>query len=61
MRIAGLLLLLAGFLLVLAALVLLTSTPSRMGFVLAGIAVEIFGFVLLARSHIPATLRRRDV
>lgn len=61
MKIAGLLLLLAGFLLVLAALVLLASTPSRMGFVLAGIAVEILGFVLLARSHIPETSRRRDV
>jgi hypothetical protein len=53
-------LLLAGFVLVLAALVLLNSLPSRMGFVLAGIGVEILGFVLLARSYIPRVKRRSD-
>jgi hypothetical protein len=61
LKIAGLLLLLAGCALVLSALVLLNSLPSRMGFVLAGIAVEILVFVLLARSHIPAPKRRGDV
>jgi hypothetical protein len=33
--------------------VLLISLPSRTGFVVAGIAVEILGFVLVARVHLP--------
>ncbi len=52
MRIAGFLLGLAGWLLVLAALVMLTSITPRTGFVLAGLGVEILGFVLAARSHL---------
>jgi hypothetical protein len=45
---------LAGWMLVLAALVMLVSLPSRTGFVLAGVAVEILGFVLIARAHLPS-------
>jgi hypothetical protein len=52
-KIAGFLLMLAGWILVLAAIVLLISLPSRKGFVVAGIAVEILGFVLVARVHLP--------
>jgi len=54
LRIAGFLLMLAGWMLVLAALVMLVSLPSRTGFVLAGVAVEILGFVLIARAHLPS-------
>jgi len=45
---------LAGWMLVLAALVMLVSLPSRTGFVLAGLAVEILGFVLVVRAHLPS-------
>lgn len=51
MKIAAILLMLVGWILVLAAIALLGSLPSRTAFVLAGIAVEILGFVLLARAH----------
>ena len=54
MKIAGLLLLPAGWLLTIAAIVLLASLPSRTVFVLAGAAVELLGFVLAARAHLPA-------
>ena len=51
MKVVSLLLLLAGWFLVLAAVVLLVSPPSRAGFVLAGIAVEALGLILIFRSH----------
>ena len=52
MKLAGFFLLLAGGGLVLAAVALLTSLLSRTGFALAGIAVEVLGLVLVARSHL---------
>ena len=45
---------LAGWLLVLAAIVLLRALPARTGFAVAGMAVEVLGFVLAARNHIPS-------
>jgi len=51
MRLAGLFLLLAGWAIVLAALALLPSTLPRVVFVAAGVAVELLGFALVARSH----------
>lgn len=59
MKIAAILSMLAGWILVLAAIVLLDSLPSRTAFVLAGIAVEILGLVLLARAHLPPTRGKR--
>ena len=53
MKIAGFLLMVAGWILALAALVLLVSLPSRTAFVIAGLAVEALGFVLVARVHLP--------
>ncbi len=44
---------LAGWLLVLASVVLLHSLESRTAFVCAGLLVELLGFVLAARSHLP--------
>jgi len=51
MRLAGFFLLLAGWVIVLAALALLPSAMFRVVFVAAGVAVELLGFALLARSH----------
>ncbi|HZU26725.1 MAG TPA: hypothetical protein VFA04_14465 [Bryobacteraceae bacterium] len=53
MRIAGLLLLPAGWLIALAAIVLLIAPVPRNGFVLAGVAVQLLGLVLVVRSHMP--------
>jgi len=52
MKIAGFLLLLAGWFLALAAVVLLQPGPAQNAFVLAGVAVEILGLILAARSHV---------
>jgi hypothetical protein len=41
-----------GWMLVLAAIVLLKSGAARSGFVVAGLAVEALGLVLVARSFI---------
>jgi len=59
MRLAGLLLLVSGWAIVLAAFLLLGATAARAGFVAAGIAIEILGFVLAARSHITVREARR--
>jgi hypothetical protein len=42
----------AGWLIVAAALLLLPSLPARTGFVLAGLAVEVLGLLLVARAHL---------
>ena len=57
MKVLGLLLLLAGWLIALAAVALLAPTAPRAAFVLAGMAVEILGLVLVVRAHIPAGSR----
>ena len=51
MKLAAFFLLLAGWVIVLAALALLPSALPRAVFVAAGVAVEVLGFVLVARSH----------
>ena len=53
LRIAGLILLLTGWFLMLAAILMLSSLPLRTSFSVAGLGVELLGFVLLARSHVP--------
>jgi len=58
MKLAGLLLLVAGWGIVVAALLLLPSAPSRVAFVLAGIAVQILGLILAVRSHRVLDLER---
>lgn len=52
MKLAGFLLLVAGWAIVVAAVMLLPSAGARIGFVIAGIAVELFGLVLTVRSHL---------
>lgn len=54
MKAAGLLMLVAGWGIVIAAIALLASTTSRCVFVIAGLGVEVIGFVLVARSHLSA-------
>jgi len=51
MRLVGFLLLVAGWFLVLASIVLLGSPASRGAFILAGMAVEVLGLILVFRSH----------
>jgi hypothetical protein len=52
MKLAGLLMLVAGWLLIVATIVLLGAAPSRGAFIAAGVAVEILGLVLVVRSHL---------
>jgi len=52
MKAVGFLMLLAGWFLVLAAIVLFASPSLRAAFVLAGVAVEALGLVLVFRSHL---------
>jgi hypothetical protein len=59
MRLAGLLLLVAGWAIVLAAFLMLGSTAARAAFVGAGVAIEILGLGLLARSHVSVREARR--
>lgn len=59
MKIAGLLLLLAGWFLVVAALVLLRAASPQALFMLAGLAVELLGLALLFRSHLIPHRRRQ--
>jgi hypothetical protein len=59
MRLAGLLLLVAGWAIVLAAFLMLGATSARAAFVAAGFAIEILGLGLVARSHISPREARR--
>jgi hypothetical protein len=52
MKIAGFLLLTAGWAIVVAAVALLPSPGTRAAFVLAGVAVELFGLALAVRAHL---------
>jgi hypothetical protein len=52
MKAVGFLMLLAGWLLVLAAIVLFAAPRLRAAFVLAGLAVETLGLILVFRSHL---------
>lgn len=51
MKLTGFLLLLTGWVLVLTAIVLLPRQGARAAFMLAGIAVELLGLVLMARTY----------
>lgn len=47
----GCLLLLSGFFVVVAAMVLMNSFQTRMGFVVAGVGVEVLGLGLLMNGY----------
>jgi hypothetical protein len=51
LKLLGFLLLLAGWGIILAAMVLLSQTPARIAFVIAGLGIETVGFALVVRSH----------
>lgn len=53
MKAVGFLLLVAGWFLVLAALEMLSATTPRALFVLAGLAIEVLGLVLVFRANLP--------
>jgi hypothetical protein len=52
MKFAGFLLLLAGWSIALTAVILLRAAVPRAAFVLAGVAIECVGMVLVARAHL---------
>jgi hypothetical protein len=52
MKLAGLFLLVAGWAIVVGAVVLLPSAGGRVGFVLAGVVVELLGLALTVRAHL---------
>ncbi|MGH9494193.1 MAG: hypothetical protein ACRD3B_04285 [Candidatus Sulfotelmatobacter sp.] len=52
MKLAGLLLLVAGWAIVISAIVLLASPMGRGAFALAGLAVELLGLALMVNSHL---------
>jgi hypothetical protein len=52
MKVVGFPMLLAGWFLALAAIVLFASLSLRGAFVLAGVAVETLGLILVFRSHL---------
>lgn len=51
MKLTGFLLLISGWGIVVAALLILPPVVSRVAFLLAGVAVQILGLVLMVRSH----------
>jgi hypothetical protein len=59
MRLTGLLLLVAGWAIVLAAFWMLGAVAARAAFVGAGVAVEILGLGLTARSHVSPRQAKR--
>jgi len=52
MKLAGLLLLVAGWGISVSAVGLLPSVGARSAFVLAGLATEVLGLALLVRAHV---------
>ncbi|HXN45036.1 MAG TPA: hypothetical protein VN893_00250 [Bryobacteraceae bacterium] len=52
MELAGFLLLVSGWAIVLAAAALLKTVPLETLFVLAGVATEVVGLVLVIRTHL---------
>ena len=58
MKLAGFLLLIAGWVIVVTAIALLHSLGARLGFLMAGLAVQILGLVLVVRSHFILNVER---
>jgi len=52
MELAGFLLLVSGWAIVLAAAALLKALPLETAFILAGVATELVGLVLVIRAHL---------
>ena len=59
MKLAGFLLLLAGWAIAMTAIVILPSAGARAAFLLAGMAVEAVGLVIVFRSHLAVEKEER--
>jgi hypothetical protein len=59
LRLIGCLLLLSGFFIVLAALVLMKLFQMRLGFVGAGLGVDVLGVALLTKAYKSASKEQR--
>ena len=60
MKLAGFLLMPAGWFIAVSAIGLLHTLPAQTAFCLAGMAIEIVGFVFVARQHIPERRSKSD-
>jgi hypothetical protein len=60
LKLAGFLLMPAGWLIAISAIGLLRAVPAQTAFCLTGIAIELAGFVLVARQHIPKPGSKSD-
>ncbi|HWE51552.1 MAG TPA: hypothetical protein VG273_17295 [Bryobacteraceae bacterium] len=58
MKAAGFFLAITGWLLVLAALAMLPAGVARNIFAMAGVAVEVAGIAIVARTHMPPGVRK---
>ncbi|MBV8847533.1 MAG: hypothetical protein JO307_32380 [Bryobacterales bacterium] len=58
MKLAGFLLLVAGGFIALTSIVVLPSSSARSGFMVAGLAVELVGLILVFRAHMPSKEER---
>ncbi len=56
MKLAGILLMPAGCFIAISAAILLHTLPAQTVFCLAGFAIEVVGFILVARQHLPKRL-----
>jgi hypothetical protein len=59
LKLIGCLLLVSGFVVVLASLVMMHSFATKLGFVLAGLGVEVLGLGLLIRGNSPVLKEQR--
>jgi hypothetical protein len=57
-KLVGFLLLVSGGIIALMAIAMLPPTAARGAFILAGLAIEIVGLVLVFRSHMPVKEER---
>ncbi len=60
MKLAGFLLMPAGWFIAVSAVVLLHTVPAQTVFCLLGFAIEIVGFVFVAREHLPKRKTKKE-
>lgn len=60
MKLAGFLLMLAGWLIALCAVAILRALPAQTAFAVAGVGIEVLGFVFVARNHFPKRRAKSD-
>ena len=60
MKLAGFFLMLGGWVIAVSAIMMLHTVPAQTAFCLAGVAIELAGFFLVAREHIPKPRSKSD-